>query len=679
MNLSLTGRISAPDTLLSTDLRDLEILRGADGAFLYAMTGAGGGISAFSVTGGLARFSDSAYVTASGMGMGGLAPVTLDGRTHLVLTGAGDGRLLRQTTADDGLGNTGTLDLPGKGGETVTALVSADLREATALYGVDGDTGRLTGWVSNGAGKLVEPAALKGPAAMFRTEGPVALATQRAGGHDFLLAADSAAEGLRSYAIDAVTGRLSFADSLGAADGLGVALPTALETVSAFGKAWAILGAAGSGSLSVMQLAANGQLTPTDHLLDSRDTRFAGIAALEVVRVDGHVLVLAGGADDGISLLTLLPDGRLVHLETLAQDTGLGLENVTAIAATRVGDALQVFVTSGAEAGLAQLSLDLSDLGDVIRAAAGGRGPVTGTPGDDLLVAAPGATALLGGAGDDVLVSGSGGGTLTGGAGADLFVLAPTEGTLRIADFQAGIDRIDLSAFPMLRDLSQISATTLSDGIALAVRGTTVRVTAADGAPLTLDDLWPGGLEGPDRIPLPTGPVETLQTGTAGADLLRGAASNDTLRGLGGNDRLAGCGGQDRLVGGLGQDRLAGGAGADGLIGGRGNDMLAGGAGRDRLKGGAGADTLTGGTGDDLLVGGGGADTFRFARGHGNDRILGFDTERDHIALNLPQTGFTDLEIHAAGGDTLIDTGAGTLRLVGMSPAEVTADLFLFG
>ena len=661
MNLSLTGRISAPDTLLSNDLRGLEVLRGPAGTFLYAMTGQGGGMSVFRLEDGLARISDSVHVTATGLGMGGLAPLRLDGKAQVVLTGTGDGRLLRQMTgAEDGLGNSGTLDLPGQGGETAGALVATALRGATGVYGVDADSGRLTGWVSNGNGQLAETATLKGPAAMARTEGPVSLATLSVGGQPVLLAADSAAQGLRSYTVAKLSGTVTFADSLGAADGLGVALPTALETVKAFGAGWAILGAAGSGSLSVMRVSATGQLSATDHLLDSLSTRFGGVTALEVVKVGARVLVLAGGADDGISLLTLLPDGRLVHLETLEHDTGLGLENVTAIAAARVGDALQVFVTSGAEEGISQFALDLSDLGRVMRAKAAARGPLTGTDGDDLLVARKDAIALLGGAGDDTLVSGIGGGTLTGGAGADTFVLAPTAKSLRIADFEAGVDHIDLSAFPMLRDAAQLEAIPLSDGIRLAFRDTVIRVTGADGKPLDLDDLWPQGLGGADRVPLTVDFAEAPDLPTVGADVLRGTAGADSLRGLGGNDRLAGLKGNDRLLGDKGADRLTGGAG------------------RDVLKGGAGNDVLDGGQGRDVLTGGAGADTFRFARGHGDDRITDFDAARDHIALDIRGLDYAGLDIGRDGGDTLVDTGAGILRLLDTAPAELTADVFLF-
>ena len=681
MGMAWAGRLSALDTTLDSDLRDLAILRMGGHAFLTAMTGQGGGISVYEVhSGSLARLVDTAHVAAPGLGLGALAQVALDGATQLVVTGTGDGRLLRYRIGEDGqLPNAGTIDLPGKGAETCTALASVKIKGATLLCAVDGDTGRLGGWVTDGTGRLTKTAPTKGPAHTFAPEGATELATVRVEGQRLLLAADSGGNGVTSYTIGAATGRIAFADSLGAGDGLGVSVPTALETVTAFGATWVLLAAAGSSSLSVMRLSNTGALTATDHVIDTLATRFGGVTALATARVDGHVLVLAGGADDGISLFTLLPDGRLVHLETLAHDTGLGLENITALAATRMGESLQIFAASGTEGGIAQLSLDLSDLGAVIRAAAGtGAGTVAGTQGNDVMLARGGTGTLRGQAGDDVLVAGPEGGTLAGGAGADTFVLGPATGPIRIADFEPGTDRIDLSAFPLLHDPAQLEATPLAHGIRLSFGATAIRVISAEGTPLSLADLWPRGFAGPDRVPLPKGPLQTLTLGTAQDESFRTGAADDTVRARGGDDRVQSLRGDDRLYGGAGNDRLAAGPGADLLAGQGGRDTLLGGAGRDRLAGGKGNDVLIGQKGNDVLTGGGGADEFRFGKGHGTDRILDFDPARDHIRLLIKGADYRGLDIHADGADTLVDTGAGLIRLVDTSPADLGPDVFLF-
>ena len=60
--------------------------------------------------------------------------------------------------------------------------------------------------------------------------------------------------------------------------------------------------------------------------------------------------------------------------------------------------------------------------------------------------------------------------------------------------------------------------------------------------------------------------LNTVVTGTGGADTLTGSGSGELLVGLGGADTLSGHGGNDELRGGSGNDRLTGGAGADRFV-----------------------------------------------------------------------------------------------------------------
>lgn len=98
---------------------------------------------------------------------------------------------------------------------------------------------------------------------------------------------------------------------------------------------------------------------------------------------------------------------------------------------------------------------DLLDGGDGNDFADGGDGAdtLTGGNGNDTLMGGLNADVLFGGAGNDVLDGGQGFDTLYGGGGADTFVLsvaADNYGSaprLHIADFEQGIDRIDLSAY----------------------------------------------------------------------------------------------------------------------------------------------------------------------------------------------------------------------------------------
>ena len=155
--------------------------------------------------------------------------------------------------------------------------------------------------------------------------------------------------------------------------------PTAMEAVAAHGTGYVILAsAAGNGSaaaLSVMQLTGTGRLVPTDHVLDTLNTRFGQVQSLSVVQSGDHVYVLAAGGDDGLTLLELLPGGRLFHHQSIADSAATGLQNVSALAGAVVGDEMQVIVASQSEAGLTQFSLSLASEGAVRQAGGWGRHP----------------------------------------------------------------------------------------------------------------------------------------------------------------------------------------------------------------------------------------------------------------------------------------------------------------
>ncbi|MBK0329294.1 hypothetical protein I5535_18625, partial [Rhodobacteraceae bacterium F11138] len=561
MAVQLVGRIETGDDLLDGDLRDIDIVTGAGGSFLYASTGQAGGISVWRLRadGGLAQLADSTHFDVRGMAIGQFDAISLDGQEQIVLGGTGDGKLIRyRIESDGGLSGSGKIDLPGLTTQNHSALAGVALNDGrTAIYTVDAKTGLLSGWLSSGKGGLSDVIGPSGPAPAFSLKGPVLLDPVRIGNSDFLLIADSGTQGVQSYRIAPATGRLTAVDTLDATEGLAVSLPTALQTVTAHGVTWAVLAAAGSNSLSVMQLTESGQLIPTDHILDTRGTRFAGVTALEVVTVGDHVFVLAGGADDGISLFALLPDGHLVHLQSLAQDCGLGLENVTDITAVQIGDRIQIFVSSGATAGLSQFVLPLQSLGDVIQAdSGGGSSSLSGTQDADLMLGRAGQTTLLGRAGDDILVSDESGGILTGGGGADLFVLSATDQVLRITDFEAGIDRLDLTRFPMLRSIEQLTLIPTATGVTILYGTTRIEIVSRDGDTLTADDLWPLGFLTPDRIAfLPAGPI----LGSPASDVIMGDDGDNTIKGGNGNDRIHGGGGADELHGEAGDDLIWGG------------------------------------------------------------------------------------------------------------------------
>ncbi len=664
MQLDLTGRLATGQEGLDVDLRDMRILQTGTGSYLYAATGQNGGVSVWHLnTGGaLAGLADTAWFTVSGMATGALQTVSLNGVDHLILPGAGNSDLLGYALDPGGGIGALTQIAPGAGGAK-SAMASAALGDGgTVLYTADAATGRIEAHV---IGSGIQVRGLDAGQSVVTLSGTVSLQTAHIGGQDWLLAADAGTQGVSTFRIMA-GGELEAADMLGAAEGLGIAQPTALCTVAAHGQTWVILAASGSSSLSVMRMGADGSLQATDHLIDTLDTRFGAVQALEVIEVNGHVLVLAGGGDDGLSLFTLLPDGQLIHLQSLAHEIGWGLDNVTSIRAAQVGDVLQVFVASQGDAGLSQFTLPLSVLGQVIRDTASGNAVLQGSAGADLIVGGDGVDRLFGGAGDDVLVSGPGGGVLTGGAGRDIFVLRPTTGTLRIADYEPGLDRLDLSLFPMLRSPAQITVKTTATGAELILRDTRILIESADRTPLHVGNFWAStSLGTPDRV-LVLSSEQDDQPAEPEDVVLHGGAGDDRLYGGSGNDRLFGGEGADRLWGGAGHDHLHGGPGDDTIYGEWGNDVIFGGPGDDRLYGGPGNDTIYGEDGNDRIWGKEGDD--RLYGGPGNDMIYG-EAGHDRIwggaGNDRLYGGPGDDTIYGEWGNDVIFGGAGNDRLYG--------------
>lgn len=503
-------------------------------------------------------------------------------------------------------------------------------------------------------------------------------------------------------------GRLVLVDEAGAPQGLGLQAPTGMETVTIGSATYAIVVAAGTSSISVMRIGADGSLTPIDHLIDTAATALGAVQALAVAQAGGHTFVVTGGGDQGVSLFLMLPDGRLALIQTLAESGGLTLNNIAAIAAVVQGGQLHVFVTAQGGGGITHLTLDISNLGETRTGSAARAERVAGTRGDDILIAGASGDTLAGGAGDDVLVSGRGTTAMLGGSGRDLFVIRAASTRVEIGDFEPGRDRLDLSDLPMLRDIGQLTIVTTANGARIEYRGTVIVIRSADGQPLTAADLFPDGLGTPDRIPVldrPDRPVIGRDiVGSEGNDRILGTAGNDTIRGHAGhdliygrdgddliyggtgNDRLYGGAGNDLLVGGDGDDRLFGGtgddtlrgdagndrlggnAGNDWLYGGSGNDTMWGGSGDDRLWGGSGDDLMYGGTGDDRLFGGEGDDTLR--GGTGNDLVAG-DDGHDLIfggaGNDTVWGGSGDDRLYGGPGDDLIHGGSGDDRVFGGS------------
>ena len=107
---------------------------------------------------------------------------------------------------------------------------------------------------------------------------------------------------------------------------------------------------------------------------------------------------------------------------------------------------------------------------------------VEGSGGDDIIALWGGDDVAFGGAGDDVIDGGAGRDRLSGGPGADRliggpgpdrFLLTPASGQDVIADFEPGIDRLDLTALD-LGPIGRLDIIDLSEGALLAAGGASV-------------------------------------------------------------------------------------------------------------------------------------------------------------------------------------------------------------
>jgi Ca2+-binding RTX toxin-like protein len=234
-------------------------------------------------------------------------------------------------------------------------------------------------------------------------------------GQTYLLAASDGTGALISYRATA-DGGLTEVGRVDAASRIGVSSPRDLAVLEVAGQGYVVMASAGSGTLTVAAVAADGSLSVTDHVMDDLDTRFQRAHVVEGVVVSGRAYLVAAGADDGLTLFQLLPGGQLLNMGSVADTVGTTLGPVSSLALTETDGRLHIMASSGAEPGLTWLSVDLSATG-LPHLGADGDDTLVGTEADDLLVGRGGNDRLSGGAGADILLDGAGQDVLTGGRG----------------------------------------------------------------------------------------------------------------------------------------------------------------------------------------------------------------------------------------------------------------------
>lgn len=651
-------------------IHDLEVLNQGGQTVLQSASGALGGITSFRIDpGGPAQFlSQAAYATTTLS----YSPVPYGGTTIMLSLVRLNKMLALVDAGPAGSSSSTPIHIRNNGfaGDKVTML-AVDLNGVTHVYaGVNGDAGIARYRLSGASTLVAQGTVTDGP---DRHLGDVsAMASARTSVGAFLFAASAGENGISSFRI-AADGSLTLVDDLGPKQQLYIATPGALETARVGGETFLLATAAGSGTLSAIRVFPDGKMKVVDTVFDTLDTRFAGANVLETVTAGDRVFVLVAGSDDGISLLTLLPGGRLMHLGSLADSAGTVLNNVTALSAAVVGSEIQVFVSSQNEPGISQFRIDLTALG-LTQIGSAGADVMAGGARDDVLAGRDGDDRLDGGSGDDILMDGAGVDQMTGGAGADTFLLTYDGQTDRIMDFQPGIDRLDLTAWPLFHTVGQMALTSTADGAILRFGNETLELVSAARLPLGLGHFSNADIFNLARqIGLLDGPGVTL-SGTSRSDIMIGASGNDLFKGSGAGDWMVGGSGYDKLTYGTktlplvldlkraymnqGQasgdeydsiewfcatdsndtmwgdgygNRMCGGLGEDWMMGRGGSDRLEGEGGRDIIQGGVAADILTGGAMRDQFIYSRPTDSLAQAKGW--DIITDFEDGLDMIIL----------------------------------------------
>lgn len=679
----------------SDNITDMELVKTAQGTMLVAISNKGAGLTTYKVNGPDQAATGASREPALNYGTYYSAP-KLE-----VIGGSGDSYRIvvtgQQGSVHSGLVMTGDGNLRDfvplfAAGQMPGNVVAMNIFEVAGRdYVLTGTDGSMTLTLYRMADDLKLTrlgAAVPGVRAATDSEYTDIEVTQ-IGSRTFAYAASAQGNMLSIYEISA--GGITSKGVIDKTNTIGISAPREVEAVTTANGRFLIVTGGESDSLTVFRISSTGGLLLTDHVVDSTTTRFEAATAIATVEMGGRVYIFVGGADDGISIFTLDGQGRLILLDVLVDTDAMALADVSAIEATEIGGKIAVFVTSGTEAGITQLSYDPGNTGKSLV----GSGRVNGTAADDILVGTGTSSALSGGAGDDILIARSGVVTMRGGAGRDTFVPGYDTKLVTILDFDPARDRLDLSELAYIRSTAQLQILPTATGALLVAGEVRIEIRTTTGTPLRASDFndamfklahyandidysklvsaakpdpadpstnspptgTSGGYVGPAALPA-VATFAKVVMGTNGNDHLAAPSAGGHLNGLGGDDRIVGAaGGRNNLIGGAGRDTLMGGGLADYLDGGEGEDSLTGGGGHDRLFGGNGNDFIAGGAGDDRINGGTGRNIL--IGNDGNDVIIatgnGGNIMRGDNGSDL---------IKGVGADTIIG-GAGHDRLFG--------------
>jgi len=469
---------------------DMEIVTIGSEKYLFVAAEADGAVSSYRLSATLPpqRVDTLAYSATSGtLAVGQITVTDVNG----VLT------LLPSARYDDDvvpyqIGSLGTIDAPVSQPQNGAAVSRFTTSEAvviggkTYLYAAERGVPGFSGYWMQPGDSFSSEVTYSGNSLNYL--GDIADFTSvKIGAQTYLFTASAFDAGLNSFSVGA-NGSLQLADSVAPADASGFSLPQALDTITVGGQAYLLMASAGTNSLTVYAVDANGGLSETDHLIDTVGTRFQDASVLESFHYNSHSYVLAAGSDDGLTLLELNPDGTLTFLSVLADDFNTTLKNITDIEVVQFGTDLQAFVSSGVENGFTQIAITIEPQGQTI-VGSGAHETLTGTALGDTISGMGGSDRMYGGDGADVMQDGSGRDHFFGGAGADVFQFVQ-DGTLDlIRDYEPGVDKIDLSLLAGVTGMSSLTIEAHSYGASIFAGGEEISIETVDQTGLTAFDF----------------------------------------------------------------------------------------------------------------------------------------------------------------------------------------------
>jgi len=361
----------------------------------------------------------------------------------------------------------------------------------------------------------------------------------------------------------------------------------------------------------------------------------------------------------------------------------------------------------------------------------GGDDRIEGGTGNDTLYGGAGADTILGDDGDDYLYVDAAD-TLRGGSGYD---------TVIVQDLYASGVTIDLGETAIERVLGTnvadtLNASTASAGVTLygfAGADTLIGSAQTDYLFIDEDDVESGQVDGNGGYDWAYNNSSSAESGaftvnmaaleiegyygTSDADVAEivdasGVATSVTIYGNGGADQLTGGSGGDYIYVNSGFTSAQGGAGYDyiiynsfdgsgltfnlgvngfeGAVGRGGNDVfdastvtvstsLYGAGGNDTLIGGSATDYLYGDAGNDTYTGNAHFDYFLHDNTFGADTITDFTQGEDVMIIRTAGVAsMADIVFTQDGADALLTMGANSIRLTGVTAANLVASDFIF-